>query len=276
MGYPRLAAIAVLTVLVIGACTAGGSPAPAGTLAKAKAAGVLTVGLSSGAPIGFVDASGTPKGVTIDICNEFIKREGIATLEVYLMPFASEIPALTSNRIDLACDTFFPTEKRKEVVQFTDILFYNSETLIVKKGNPKNIHKLDDMAGNSGASYEGTVWIDWLDELNARGLNVTVKSYPSPTELFADVSAGRVDAGIIDAILAGYALVQNPDLDFELVADYIPRDKVSNAVSMPLRKDSNDLVAALNATISAMKADGSMNAIFEKWGLTPPSYYLNP
>jgi polar amino acid transport system substrate-binding protein len=286
--HRRVAAWAVLTILIMGACsTGGGSPAPsasgaapsaaAGTLAKIKSTGTLTVGLSSGAPIGFVDASGTPMGVTVDICNEFIKRESIKTLEVFLMPFSSEIPALQSNRIDLGCDTFYRTEERRKVVDFTDVLFFNVETIIVKKGNPKNIHKLEDLAGKSGGSYEGTVWIDWLNELNTKSnLNVTVKSYPSPTELYADVSAGRADAGIIDAVLAGYALKQNPDLDFEIVMDYAPRDKAGNAVGMPIRKESTDLRDALNKTIAGMKADGSMAKVFEKWGLVPTSLYLNP
>lgn len=282
--WRRLATMTVLTMTIVGACSTGGGTASSasaaaggGTLANAKAKGVLTVGLSAGAPIGFVDASGTPMGVTIDICNEFIKREGIKTLEVYLMPFSSEIPALQSNRIDLGCDTFYRTAERKKVVDFSDILFYNVETIIVKKGNPKNIHKLEDLAGKTGASYEGTVWIDWLNELNTKSnLNVTVKSYPSPAELYADVSAGRVDGGIIDAILAGYALKTNPQLDFEMVSDYVPRDKTGNAVGMPMRQDSTDLRDALNKTIAGMLADGTMNTIFEKWGLTPPSFYLTP
>ena len=41
------------------------------------------------------------------------------------MPFSSEIPALQSNRIDLACDTFYRTEERQKVVDFSDDLFYN-------------------------------------------------------------------------------------------------------------------------------------------------------
>jgi len=282
----RFGVLAVVTVLIMGACSPGASSGPSGggaaasgggTLARIKSTGKLTVGLSSGAPIGFVDASGTPMGVTVDICNEFIKREGIETLEVFHMPFSSEIPALLSNRIDLACDTFYRTEERKQVVDFSDVLFFNVETIIVKKGNPKNIHKLEDLAGNSGGSYEGTVWIDWLNDLNSKSnLNVTVKSYPSPTELYADVSAGRADAGIIDAVLAGYALKQNPELDFEIVTDYVPRDKAGNAVAMPIRKGDTDLRDALNKTIAEMKSDGTMEKVFQEWGLVPTSLYLNP
>jgi polar amino acid transport system substrate-binding protein len=215
-------------------------------------------------------------GIAIDICNEFIKREGIAKLNVTLFPFASEIPALNSNRIDLACDTFYVTPERQEQVDFTDTLFFNVETMTTQKGNPKNIHKLEDLDGKIGCSYEGTVWVDWLNELKAAGTNVTIQTYPTPTEEFAAISAGNCDAGLIDAILPGYALQQNPSLNIENVSDYESRDRAANAVSMPLRKDSTDLKDAFNKHLADMKSDGTLAAIFTKWNLTPPEYFINP
>jgi polar amino acid transport system substrate-binding protein len=266
---------ALLAVALTAALT---TPAAAqGALAKAKAAKALVVGISGGnAPIAWMSPSNQPLGITLDLCGELLKREGVDKLEVYTMPFGSLIPALTSGRIDLACDTFFPTEKRKQVVDFTDVVFYNSETLIVKKGNPKNVHKVADLDGKSGGSYEGTVWIDWLNEMNKRGGKVDVKAYPTPTELIADVAAGRLDGGLVDAVLAAYAVKQNPNLGIELVADYQPREKVSNAVALAVRKDSADLREAFNKTFRAMKADGSLGKVFEKYGLVPPAFYLNP
>lgn len=246
------------------------------TLAKAKAAGVLKVGTSSGAPIGFIDANGTAMGVAPDICNEFAKREGIAKVDYTLFPFSSEIPGITSGRIDLGCDTFYVTDKRLAEVNFTDTLFYNVETMVTQKGNPMNIHTLDDLAGHTACTYEGTVWVDWLTELKAKGVNVTVQTYPSPTEQFAAISSGACDAGLIDAILPGYALQKNPSLNIAAVPEYKSADRASNAVSMPMRKDEGDVQVAFNKDLAAMKADGTLAKIFTKWGLTPPEYFINP
>src|SRR5581483_1636013 len=159
---PALAARAAAALALVLALPLLATPAGAqGALAKAKAAKTLVVGISGGnAPIAWMSPKDEPLGITLDLCKELIKREGIEKLEVYTMPFSSLIPALTSGRIDFACDTFFPTEKRKQLVDFTDIVFYNSETLIVRKGNPRNIHRLTDLGGKSAGSYEGTVWID--------------------------------------------------------------------------------------------------------------------
>jgi polar amino acid transport system substrate-binding protein len=275
---PALAARAAAALALVLALPLLATPAGAqGALAKAKAAKTLVVGISGGnAPIAWMSPKDEPLGITLDLCKELIKREGIEKLEVYTMPFSSLIPALTSGRIDFACDTFFPTEKRKQLVDFTDIVFYNSETLIVRKGNPRNIHRLTDLGGKSAGSYEGTVWIDWLNDLNKQGRNVTVKAYPTPTELVADVASGRLDGGIVDAVLAAYAVKQNPALGIELVADYQPREKQSNAVALAVRKDSADLRDAFNRTLQAMKGNGELDKIFERYGLVPPSFYLKP
>ena len=278
MRTKRLMARLMLSTLV-SVATVGVAVTPGlgqdGVLDRAREAGRLTVGMSSGAPIGFLDEAGQPQGLMVDICKEMIAREGIAQLEVFLMPFSSIIPALSSNRVDLGCDSFFPTDERKLVVDFTDIVFYNSETLVVARGNPRGITGLEDLQGVSAGSFEGTVWIDWLQELNAGGANIDVRAYPSPTELLADVAAGRLDAAIVDGIVAGYAINQNPDLTIEIVETYQPRDKEANAVAMPVRKDTPDVREAINATLAAMREDGSLAELFEKYGLSPASFYLD-
>lgn len=269
---PWFVALTACVTLAVSASAQG-----QGALAKAKAAKMMVVGISGGnAPIAWMSPKDEPLGITLDLCKELIKREGIDKLEVYIMPFSSLIPALTSGRIDFACDTFFPTEKRKQLVDFTDIVFYNSETLIVKKGNPLKVHKLADLAGKSAGSYEGTVWIDWLNDLNKQGAKIAVKAYPTATELVADVAAGRLNGGLLDAVLAAYAVKQNPRLGIEIVSDYQPREKQGNAVALALRKDSGDLREAFNRMLAAMKADGSLDKVFERYGLVPASFYLKP
>jgi polar amino acid transport system substrate-binding protein len=274
-----MVALAAFVAACTGTGTTGSPSADAGSgggvLAKAKETGVLTVGMSSGAPIGFLDENGQPQGLMIDICRRMAEREGIETVEPFLMPFGSIIPSLTSNRIDLGCDSFFPTDARKEVVDFTDVVFYNSETMVVPRGNPQGIQGLEDLKDTSAGSFEGTVWIDWLNELNEDGAGIEVMSYPSPTELLADVASGRLGAAIVDGIVASYAIEQNPDLAIEIVEAYQPRDKESNAVAMPVRKDSNDVRDALSATLTEMRSDGSLAELFEKYGLTPPGFYLD-
>jgi len=275
-GSSRLSTLCLLGAVVTAAFTGAMSSAGAqGLLEKARSAQVLTVGGTGGAPTSWLER-GKPRGIMPDICQRMVEQENLGKLELYVMPFASLLPALLSSRIDFTCDTFYPTPKRRETVDFTDIIFFNPEVIIVKKGNPNKINSLDSLSGRSAGSTEGTVWLDWLNDLNKQGRNITVKAYPSTTDLVADVAAGRLDAGITAGLDMQWALFQNPALGVEVASDYNPRNKSANAVAAAVRKENVDLKEAFNANLKNMKADGSLVKIFEKYGLTPTSLYLAP
>lgn len=250
-------------------------------LAKIKRTGVLVIGTSNDAPLSYVDSkTHAALGVLPDVIREFLKREGIqAKIEVIAMPFASLIPSLQSDRIDLMGDAMYIRPARAKVVDFTRVVFYNPEALDVPKGNPKNLHSLADLCGHSGGTYEGTTYVDLLKSANKAcpaGKSIDIKQYPTIQNVFADLSAGRLDAGVVDASLSAYALKQNPSLSFELVADYKPQDKDTSNCAFSLAKGNPDFVKAFNTTYAAMLNDGTAARIFTQWGLVPTDFFLKP
>jgi polar amino acid transport system substrate-binding protein len=267
--------------LVASVVLAGPTAYAEGLLAKISQKGVLVIGTSNDAPISYIDSSSKQAaGVLPDILREFLKRENIkASIEVEAMPFASLIPAVQSNRIDLMGDAMYIRPARQKVMDFTDVVFYNPEALDVPKGNPLSLHSLADLCGHSAASYEGTVYIDMLKKASAAcptGKQIDVKQYPTIQNVFADLAAGRLDAAVVDGSLSAYALKQNPSLNFELVGDYKPEDKVSTGCAFAVIKGDTNFIEAFNKIYAAMKEDGTAAHLFEKWGLTPTGFFLNP
>lgn len=274
--YNRMAAILVVAAFVIGA----GSPAMAltGLLAKVQSDGKLIVGTSNDAPLSYVDSTKGPSGALTDILAEFLKRQGIsATIEMVTMPFGSLIPAIKSGQIELIGDAMYYRAARAEVVDFTMSTFYNPESLDVVKGNPKALHQLADLCGQSAGTYLGTTYVDTLKTASAKctgGKTIDIKQYPKIENVFADLSAGRIDAGVVDASLSAYALVQNPSLNFEIVGDYIPENKATSRCSFAIAKGDQAFLDAFNSTYPKMLSDGTAAAIFTKWGLTPTDFFL--
>jgi polar amino acid transport system substrate-binding protein len=273
-----------LSWLTVALCALVAASVPAyaqGLLDKIRQKGVIVIGTSNDPPLSHVDPqSKQAAGVLPDILREFFKRQGIkAEIEVVAMPFASLIPAVQSNRIDLMGDAMYIRPARQEVMDFTDVVFYNPESFDVAKGNPLKLHSLADLCGHSGGSYEGTVYIDMVKKAAAAcpaGKPLEVKQYPTIQNVFADLSAGRLDAAVVDGSLSAYALQQNPSLNFELVADYKPEDKVSTGCAFAVAKGDKGFVAAFNQTYAAMKSDGTAARLFDKWGLKPTAFFLNP
>ena len=280
--YSRLMAILVTAVFVTGmglttdaASAAGGLT---GLLAKAKSDGVLVVGTSNDAPLSYVDATKGPSGALTDILVEFLKRQGIsARIDMVTMPFGSLIPAIESGRIEIIGDAMYYRPARAEVVDFTMSTFYNPEALDVVKGNPKGLHQLSDLCGQSAGTYLGTTYVDTLKAASAKctgGTTIDIKQYPKIENVFADLSAGRIDAGVVDASLSAYALVQNPSLNFEIVGDYIPESKATSRCAFAIAKGDQAFLDAFNSTYPQMLSDGTVAAIFTKWGLTPTDFFL--
>jgi polar amino acid transport system substrate-binding protein len=251
-------------VMALAATTAHADP----LLDKVRGSGVLVIGTSNDAPLSYVDTkTKDAAGVLPDILREFFKRQGIkAKLEVVAMPFSSLIPSVQSGRIDLMGDAMYVRPARRQLMDFTDGIFYNPESLDVAAGNPKKLHKLADLCGTTAGTYEGTVYVDALKAVAATcpaDRKLDLKLYPTIQNVFADMATGRLDAAVVDSTLSAYALKENPKLKFELVADYVPEGKA-------------DTLCAFGKQFAAMKADGTAARLFDKWGLKPSSFFLNP
>lgn len=259
------------------------------TLAQARAADllttvsqshVLTIGTSNDAPLSYVDSKTKGAlGALPDLLRAALTRMGVkADVKIVAMPFSSLIPALNAGRIDMIGDGMYATPAREKIISFTDTTFYNPESLDVAKGNPLKLHQLSDLCGHSAGTYEGTTYVDQLRSASKAcpaGRPIDVHLYPTIQNVFADLSAGRLNAAVVDSSLSAYALKQNPALSFELVADYVPADKKGSACAFGIAKGNDAFVAGFNKAYAAMLADGTAAQIFTKWGLTPTSFFLS-
>lgn len=251
-------------------------------LDDAKANQEVVVGTSDEAPLSFIDSkTHEGSGALIDILKEVLKREGIdAKITAVAMPFSSLIPSVQSGRIQLMGDAMYIRPQRRELMDFTNGLFFNPEALDVKAGNPEKLHKLADLCGHPAGSYQGTAYIDMLKKAAAAcpaDKPLDVHTYPTIQTVFADLSAGRIDAALVDASLSAYALKQTPTLGFELVADYAPEDKADTTCAFGVAKGQNDkFLAAFNKQYAAMLADGTAATLFARYGLTPTDFFLKP
>lgn len=279
----------IFTRAALAASLAFGSLAAAATGARAadlldtiKQTHEVTVGTSNDPPLSYIDSkTNEGAGFMMDVLREFLKREQLdAKVVVTAMPFASLIPSVQSGRIQLMGDAMYIRPARQEVIDFTTGVFFNPESLDVPKGNPKKLHKLADLCGHSAGTYQGTVYAEMLKKLAAScpaGSALDLKTYPTIQNVFADLAAGRLDAGIVDSALSAYAIAQTPSLGFELVSDYVPEDKATTFCAFAVQKGSSPkFLAAFNKDWEAMKADGTAAKLLEKSGLTPADFFLKP
>jgi len=236
-------------------------PAPS----KLVSGGTLTVGSDvSYPPQEYMDASNNPVGFDIDVASEVASRLGLQS-KVVNFNFNDIIPALNAGQFDIVISAMNLTPERSKAVNF--VQYYGAgQSVLVAKGNPKNIKTLDDLSGLTVAVQQGTTEQDSLnaenDKLSAAGKpKINILTYPTDTDAVDQLRVGRADAAMDDDPVAAYYVLLNPN--FEVArAGYMPADE-----GIAIALNNNDMQTAVTKAISDMKSDGTLDAIKAKWEL---------
>ena len=109
-----------------------------------KKRGKLVVGTASGYyPFEMVDKKNELVGFDVDVAKAIAKEMGVQ-VEFQNYAFSGLVPALQANKIDVVIAGMTITDKRKEVVDFSDTYFVSGQALLVHKSVP-NVKKPEDL-----------------------------------------------------------------------------------------------------------------------------------
>jgi len=268
----RLLVSAVVVALVVGACGAGASPSAVSVPDRVKAAGTLVwCSDTTYPPFESVAADGTtPEGLDIDIAEEIARRWGV-TKDVRATSWDALLNDLNAGTCDLVISSMTSTfRSRADQADFVDYL-KTWLAFLVAPGNPKGITTIDDLAGKSiavdpGYASEASLQAASADLVAAGKPAIDIVTTRMSDERWAEeLAAGRVDAlagGSVEAVYrvdkppyAGASEIGGPALD-------------PQPLGIAIRKDDAGMKEAVAGVIDAMYADGTMQSIVERWGLT--------
>lgn len=116
------------------------------TYQQALSAGSVRVAVYNQAPWGLKDANGEFNGFSVDVLRTALSRMGVKKFEAVSTEFGALIPALQAHRVDVVTAGLFITPERCRLVAFGDPDIKMADALLVKAGNPKNLHSYEDVA----------------------------------------------------------------------------------------------------------------------------------
>ena len=216
----------------------------------------------TGLPFTFLDTkTNTIQGVMVDLVNAVGKEVGFA-VAVEPLQFSTLIPALTASKIDIIAAAMFITPARKEVVAFSAPVYSYGEGLIVPKADTKDYTGYADLKGETVGAQVGTAFVE---PLKKSGLFSEVKIYDTIPDIIRDVNSGRLKAGFADAPILAYYVKQGLFPGVRLVETLKPT--VVASVGLSVRKADAELLAKIDAALTKLKADGTLQKILDKWGL---------
>ena len=198
-------------------------------------------------------------GFDADFIFHFAKEYGYA-LEIDLVTFDALLPGLAAQRYDLSISGITVTEERKESVLFSDAYYKSPIIMAVLRDNAATVDEktLADFKNAKIGIMTGSSHDETAKELFPDAKRVY---FNSVADMILAVEQGKIDGYIedelfLDAVLWEGAGVKRLDETIK---------QVNNGFVFPQSEESRTLREQVNAFIAASKADGTLDALMEKW-----------
>ncbi|WP_459207162.1 cystine ABC transporter substrate-binding protein [Pseudomonas sp. MLB6B] len=220
--------------------------------------GVLKVGLEGTyPPFSFADENGKLSGFEVELSEALAKQMGVK-VKLQPTPWDGILAALDSKRLDAVVNQVTISDERKQKYDFsTPYTISGIQALVLKKNlDTLAIKGAADLGGKKVGVGLGTNYEQWLRK---EVPTADVRTYNDDPVKFQDLKVGRINAILIDRLAALEYTKKVPDT--ALAGEAFSRLESGIAV----RKNEPELLDALNKALAALKADGTLTALSQKY-----------
>ena len=247
---------------IVTALAAAALAVAAGT-APAAAGEELRIGVEGAyPPFSWKEADGSLKGFDIDIayalCEEMDRECTLVEQD-----WDGMIPALLARKYDAIVASMSITEERKKRVDFT-AKYYNTPALFAAAAGSDLEISPAGLAGKTVGVQRGTTHQCFMEKIYP---DTDLRLYATQEEVFLDLAAGRLDAQFSDSLQTdegflktdagkGFVFAGGPQYDLECHGE---------GAGIAVRKGQDELLAAFNSAIMAIREDGTYKSINDKY-----------
>jgi putative amino-acid transport system substrate-binding protein len=197
------------------------------------------------------------QGFEVDVWNELAKRNDWQ-VEFVTANFSGLFGMLETGRIDTISNQITITDERKAKYLFSTPYVIDGAQIVVRKGN-QEINGIDDLKGKKVAVNLGSNFEQLLRKHDEEQ-QINIATYDTGIE--QDVALGRSDAFVMDRV-SSLALIKQSGLPLALAGQ--PFETIENAMPFKNNATGQALQEQVNASLAAMRKDGTLSAISQKW-----------
>ena len=209
------------------------------------------------------------EGVEGDVLTAIARMECLDTA-VQVLSGSAGLQAVISNRADVSAGGWYKTDERAKVVGLSTPMYYDFVVLVSRDG----VARLSDLKGKKVGTVQGSLFVEPAKQVLGSD---AVKQYQLADAVFSDLAAGRIDAAIFGSAQAGYLVKQKGADELQVVRaepeqEFAPSLEAGTVV-LPYPKGNPAIGRALDADIRELRANGEMQRILDRWGLSNPNNF---
>ena len=197
--------------------------------------------------------SGEFEGIDIETAQAIADKLGLE-LQIDDMDFDAALLAVQQGKSDMVMAGVTVTDERQNVMDFTDSYATGIQSIIVKEDS--DIASVDDLAGKKIGTQRGTTgYLYCSDDFGEEN----VVAYDDGLTAVQMLNNGQVDCVVIDNAPAKEFIAANPGLKL------LDTAYVEESYAIGVGKGNTELKDAINTALEELKADGTLQAIVDKY-----------
>ncbi len=218
---------------------------------KIKDAGKIVVGTSADYPPYEFHLLNSKEeeivGLDIDIAKVIAEKLGVK-LEIKDITFSKLINTLDSEEVDIVIAGLTPTEKRKKVVDFSEVYYQAIQNMLIRVEDTEKITCIADLRGKKVGTQKGSIQED-IARNKISGAEFIEKG--TINELITDLKTGGIDAIIVEKPVAESYVLRNKSLiNIECKAE---EDVLGSAIAV--KKGNSALLNKINEILQDLKKE---------------------
>ena len=241
-----------------GSAAASASETAASDLDYIKEKGKMVIGYTVYEPMNYTDADGNFTGFDTELATAVCEKLGVEP-EFVEINWDTKVVELDAKSIDCIWNGMTLTDDIMANTAITKAYAKNSQVVVVKEGT--DYSSTADLVGKTVVAEAGSAGEAAIEgDENLAQADYVSKSVQ--TDCLMEVAAGTADAAVLDLTLANAMIGEGTDYASLKIVDELNAEEYGVA----FRKGS-DTAAAVDAVFDELKADGTMQALADKYDL---------
>jgi len=212
-------------------------------------------------PMSFLNDQGKLDGFEVDLIKAVAKNAGF-DYELVNVEWGGLFGGLITKKFDLVISSITILEERKNRMAFSIPYLQSGVAVLVRKDiqNVDNLEKLAEIKATVGAQINTTSYY-FLQKYEG----IKIKTYEKFGHAVIDLANKGNDAVVGDSVQVNYYFTKNNELTQS--ARFLGSRMTSEFYGIVLRKDDIELKQKIDASLTVLLQNGTIQKLHDKWNL---------